>query len=136
MDYINDLHELCDTLSREIVDANEKIRASGGKLTSGDRDYVDKLTHALKSIKATIAMMEDDDGYSNRMYPMGGSYRNRGSYARGRSGVRRDSMGRYSGSGYSRESDLVDQLHEIMQDAPNDSIKREIQKLAEKIEQM
>ena len=135
MDYINDLHELCETLSREIADANEKIRSSGGKLTSGDLDYVDKLTHALKSVKATIAMMEDEDGYSNRMYPMGGSYRNRGSYARGRTNVRRDSAGRYSGNGYSRENDLVDQLHDLMQDAPNENIRREIQRLADKVEQ-
>ena len=144
MDYMNDLHELCETISREIGDANEKIRAAGGKLSGGDYDTIDKLTHSLKSIKATIAMMEDEDGYSNRAYPMGGSFRYSrnggsyrdgmgGSYARGR---RRDSMGRYSNNGgYSRDGDLVDQLHELMQDAPNDNIKREMQRLAEKIEQ-
>ena len=147
MDYINELHELCETISREIADANEKIRNAGGKLSSGDVDYVDKLTHTLKSIKATIAMMEDEDGYSGN-YPMGGnrdpymwngggysrvpdggnSFRGRGTYAK------RDSMGRYSGR-YSRGSDLVSQLHDMMQDAPNDQIKREMQRLADSIEQ-
>ena len=157
MDYINELHELCDTISREIAEANEKIRSAGGKLTAGDVDYIDKLTHTLKSVKAVIAMMEDEDGYSNDdgMGNMGGSYRYsrdggsyrggsyngnggsyRGSYARGRgSNARRDSMGRYSSRGYSRSGDLSDQLHELMQDAPNENIKREMQRLAEKIEQ-
>ena len=146
MDYINDLHELCETISREIAESNEKIRSAGGKLSSGDVDVIDKLTHALKSIKATIAMIEDEgDGeYSSRAYPdsMGGSFRTMprymrgGSYARGRN-ARRDSMGRYSSNGgYSRAGDLADQLHELMQDAPNEAVKRDIQRLIDKMEEM
>lgn len=143
MDYTNDLHELCETISREIADANEKIRSAGGKLTAGDVDYIDKLTHTLKSIKATVAMIEDEDGYSNRMYPdMGGSYRgysrnNRNGYsrARGRMNARRDSMGRYSG-GYSRDDGMVEELRSLMEDAPNEAIKRDIQRIVDKIEQM
>lgn len=138
MDYINELHELCETISREIADANEKIRNAGGKLSSGDVDYVDKLTHTLKSIKATIAMMEDEDGYSGNYPDMGGSYRysrDGGNSFRGRGTyAKRDSMGRYSGR-YSRGGDLVNQLHDMMQDAPNEQIKREMQRLAESIEQ-
>ena len=62
------LHELCDTLSRALKDANEKIHSAGGKLGAGDLDYLDKLTHSIKSIKTTLAMMdsEDEDGYSQR----------------------------------------------------------------------
>jgi hypothetical protein len=145
MDYINDLHELCETISREIGDANEKIRNAGGKLTAGDADYIDKLTHSLKSIKATIAMMEDEDGYSSANYPMGGSYARRGgysrengtyrSYARGRMNAPRDSMGRYSGR-YSRDDGMVEELRGLMEDAPNDAIKRDIQRLVDKLEQM
>ncbi len=113
MDYVKDLHELCETISESIKDANEKIRAAGGKLNGSDVDYVDKLTHALKSVKATIAMMEDEDGYSNHYpYYMGGSYADgnmngnmggnrsyRGRSYAGRRNARRDSMGRYSGDG-------------------------------------
>lgn len=130
MDYTNDLYELCETISKEIGDANEKIR-SAGKLSAGDVDYIDKLTHTLKSVKSVIAMMDSE--YSNSMgNGMDGSYRysGRGSYARNR-----DSMGRYSNRGYSRNADLVDQLHAMMQDAP-ESVKRDIQRLAEKIDQM
>ena len=141
MDYIKDLHELCETLSREIGEANDKIRKAGGKLSAGDLEYVDKLTHALKSVKATIAMMEDE-GYSG-MYPyaydngnMGGnrSYRG-GSYAQ-----RRDSRGRYSGryarDGYSRGSDMVAELRELMEDAPDDRTRSEFQRFISKIESM
>ena len=62
MHNIEDLHELCETISREIGDANEKIRKAGGKMTSGDLEYIDRLTHALKSVKTTIAMVEAEDG--------------------------------------------------------------------------
>lgn len=141
MDYIKDLHELCETLSEAIRDANEKIRSSGGKLNAGDTTYINQLTHALKSVKATIAMMEDE-GYSG-MYPyaydngnMGGnrSYRG-GSYAQ-----RRDSRGRYSGryarEGYSRGSDMVTELRELMEGAPDDRTRAEFQRFISKIESM
>lgn len=39
MHNIEDLHELCETISREIGEANEKIRKAGGKLSAGDVDY-------------------------------------------------------------------------------------------------
>lgn len=145
---IKALYELCETVSREIEEANDKIRQAGGKLSAGDIDYVDKLTHTLKSIKATIAMMEDEsEEYSSR----GGSYEgglyNRGSYARGGQGgssyargrgryAKRDSMGRYSSErGYSRDgAEMVDELRELMEDAPSESIRHDIERLVSKIE--
>lgn len=144
MDNINDLRELCETITREIAVANEKIRTADGKLTAADMDYVDKLTHSLKSIKAVIAMMDGDKGgYSGRGYPEpysgydGGSYLGGGSYRRGRgSFVRRDSMGRYTGDGYSRHGDnMVEELRNLMQDAPNEQVRQEIMRLVDRIEQ-
>jgi hypothetical protein len=99
---------------------------------------VDKLTHALKSVKASVAMMEDEDeGYSGHYPYMGGygSYRD-GSYARGRRNAPRDSMGRYSGErGYSRAG-LADELRGLMHDAPDERTRQEIQRLADKLENM
>ena len=91
----DDLKEMCETLSRELGKTNSKM-ASGGNVSAGDIEYIDKLTHAIKSIKTTLAMMDSE--YSNR-----GSYEDM-SYARGRGrNARRDSMGRYSSErGYSR----------------------------------
>lgn len=145
MDYLNDLHQMCDTLSRELGEANEKIRQGGGKLSGSDLDYVDKLTHALKSIKTTIAMIEaegdgsyGDGSYASKNYAdgYGGSYR-MNSYARGRgSNARRDSMGRYSSRGYSRDSEMVSELHELMEQAPDERTRQEFQRFISKIEQM
>lgn len=144
MDYINDLYEMCETIERAISEANAKIRAGGGKMNAGDVDYVDKLTHTLKSIKTSIAMMEDEGEYSGNQSSYnnggGGSYarRNRASYARG--GRSRDSMGRYSGerrysgeSGYSR-NDMADKMRELMERAPDDYTRQEIQRMLERME--
>lgn len=141
MHNIEDLHELCETISREIGDANEKIRQAGGKLSAGDVDFVDKLTHTMKSLKTTIAMMEADDGESGGMYGNEGSYRssyrgqsrNRGnSYARGR-----DRMGRYtSRRGYSYDDGMIDELRDLMESAPDERTKAEFRQFISKIEKM
>lgn len=159
-EHLEELYDLCETVNREIKEANEKIRKAGGKITAGDVDYVDKLTHTLKSIKTTIAMIEheDDNEYSNdyrggmsyarggnrgggRSYNRGGSYEGGSSYARGRRGnVRRDSMGRYSrDGGYSYDDakeDMMSELREIMQDAPDDETKKEFKRFMSKLESM
>lgn len=158
MDYEKELHELCETIKEEIAEANKKIKNAGGKLSAGDVEYIDKLTHSLKSIKAVLSMMEDEeeDEYSSR-YPMsyrgrsyrGGSYRyddgmmdgEGRSYARdgrGRgSNAQRDSRGRYSSrmDGYSRHGDVVESLREVMEESPDDRTRQEIQRLIEKMEQ-
>lgn len=114
MEHKEALREMWETAGRELSNANSKIRAAGGKITTGDLDYLDKLTHMLKSVKTTLAMME---GGSNRMdydsHYQGGAYEeseryvspeyhesyrdsyNEGSYGRGRY-AKRDSMGRYA----------------------------------------
>lgn len=164
--HLTELYDLCEVVNRAIKDANEKIRNAGGKLTAGDVDYVDKLTHTLKSIKTTIAMIEHENEYSegrgyaydsmsyargtnrsmpNRMYPGGSSYddmsyNDGNSYARGRgSNAKRDNMGRYSSErGYSRDSkeDMMSELRELMQDAPDERTKQEFQRFMSKLEQM
>jgi len=122
MDYIKDLHELCDTLSGEIAEVNDKIRAAGGKMSAGDLDTLDKLSHALKSVKSVIAM-SDDDGYSGR-YPY---YYDGGSY-RGRSYARRDMRGRYS------RNDLLDKVRDLMDEAPDEKTRQEMRRMVEKLE--
>lgn len=63
-----------------------------------------------------------------------GSYEG-GSMARGRGrNVRRDSMGRYSRGDESEM--MVEELRELMQDAPDEKTRMEFQKFIQKIEQM
>ena len=164
MDYIESLHELCETLSREIDKANAKIRKANGELTAGDIEYIDKLTHSLKSVKTTLAMMEAEeggsydgsyDGYSNRRRysrdsrsyrrSYDGSYddgdtqyddmAHDGSYGRGRY-AKRDSMGRYARDGYSRHANMVEELRDLMKDAPDDRTRKEMERLVQKMENM
>lgn len=153
MDYLKDLHETCETLSRELGEANEKIKRAGGKLSAGDLEYIDKLTHAIKSVKTTIAMMEaEDEGESGYYMPMygGRSYGGRSyadgmggegrSYARGRSSYARgrDSMGRFTSrrGGMSYDDGMVEELRDLMDRAPDEPTRREFQKLITKLEQM
>ena len=127
----NDFYEMCETLSAELGEANNKVRQGGGKLSGADLDYIDKLTHALKSIKTTIAMIEAEDGESGTYPYYNGSYNMRGgSYAR-----RRNSRGQYS-SRYSMDDDMISELRELMKDAPNDRTKQEFQRFIDKIERM
>lgn len=131
MDIMKDLEMLCDVLSDKLSEKTRKVKNGG--MSDGDLETIDKLTHALASVKKIMAFMEDEDGYSG----YDGSYRNmyRGSYARGGSYARkRDSMGRYSGErGYSRNA-LADKMRDLMMDAPDDRTRQEIQRMVEKLE--
>lgn len=159
MEYLENLYELCEFLNKDIKRMNDKIRKQGGELTSETLTYVDKLTHALKSVKTSIAMIEEEEsGYSSRGSYARGDRTGRvhwndgsvsygdgmggmgDSYARGRGRTaKRDSMGRYSSErGYSRDDahdDVIEQLRDLMQDA-NASDKQKYQRFINELEQM
>ena len=124
MHELDTLYDVCETLNRELEEANEKIRKAGGKMSAGDLEVVDKLTHAIKSVKTTIAMIENEGDYSRDYDGMGGNNMNRRSMdnrtmrgmsnARGRTGnVRRDNMGRYSRA--EAEDAMMDALERFME---------------------
>ena len=98
------MHKIKEKLMDELYEVEKKMeKASGGKLSAGDLEYIHKLTDTIKNIDK-IEMLEDG-GYSEatdfmgegRMY--GTSYDGGSSYARGRRNAKRDSMGRYSREG-------------------------------------
>lgn len=132
---MKELYDLKEMLCKELKEYGTK-----GEMSAGSLDVVDKLTHALKNLDKVIEAYEEEDAYSGRAYPEGSyrggrmSYRSPYmggvSYARGRRGT-----GRYS-NGYSRDDGMVDELRGLMDEAPNDTIKRELQRVIEKIEQM
>jgi hypothetical protein len=152
--YEKELNELCEKLGDELRRANSEVR-SKDKLSAGDLEFIDKITHAMKSVKTILAMegaYSNDNGYTHdsmsyahgrdRVYP-GGSYENDNSYARGRGTyAKRDAMGRYSSDsygGYSRDdakNNMLDELRELMQDAPDERTKQEFQRFMSKLEQM
>ena len=145
------IYELKEMLCKELEDYGTK-----GELTAGSLDIVDKLAHAIKNLDKIIEASEEEGDYSER----GGSYRG-GSYARAGQGgggmggnrggqgrsyarqgrgrdARRDSMGRYSSErGYSREDgkeQMIMQLEDLKQDAPNQQVMERIEDLISELE--
>ena len=143
---MHELYELKDKLLQELEEYGTK------ELSAGTLDVVDKLSHAVKNLCKIIEMKEDEEEYSgdmmggtsyarggNRGGSRGGSSNRGGSYARGRgSNAKRDSMGRYSSErGYSRDGmEMADQLRDLMEDAPDETIRRDMERLLRKVEQM
>ena len=128
------LHELKEMLCEELEEYGSK-----DKLDVGGLDIVDKLAHAIKNIDKIIEAY-NEEGYSGEyMYANGNrdmgsrrSYRGR-SYAR-----RRDSMGRYSREGgYSMDGgEIVEEIRGLMNSAPDEYTRKELEKLTRKLEQM
>ena len=111
---MKELRDLREMLCEELKEYGRK-----GEISTGSLAAIDTIAHAVKNIDKII----DDDGYSGR-YDDGMM---RGSYAR-----RRDSMGRYSRNGYSM-SDFSEKLRHLMDEAPDDHSRMEIQRLIEKM---
>ena len=135
---MNELYELKETLCKELKEYGKKR-----DMKAGDLDVVDKLAHTIKNLDKVIEKYSDD--YS-------GEY----SMARGRN-ANRDSRGRYSSEypmargmggysmrdgysnergGYSRNNDMVMELRELMEDAPDERTRMEFDKFIRKMESM
>ncbi len=142
------IYELKDKLCDELEEYSDK------KLDAGNLAVIDSLSHTIKNLDKIIETYEDEDyssAYNDGMSYEGGSYErggqggNRGGnryssrYAmargdgrgRGRN-ARRDSMGRYS----SDNRMMVEELRDLMNDAPDERTKMEFKRFIEKMEQM
>ena len=125
------MHKLIDYVCSELDTLEHKVN-NGSKLTMAETQYMDTLAHARKNLLTGDAMMDGgESGYymPNRMY--GNSY-GRDSYD---DSYRRDSMGRYS-SRRSYDSGLAEELRDIMEKTPDESVKRDIKRAIDKIERM
>lgn len=120
------MYELRDMLMDELDRCVNK-----GELSPNSLEYVDKITHSIKSIDTILAMAgyTHDDDYSG---------------ARGRRYARRDSMGRYSRGyddghsyrGYSRDKhELIKELHDLEMDAQDEETKHMIRKFIKQAEE-
>ena len=138
MDKVKELTTICETLFKENADMNKKIENANGKMSAGDLEAIQKLMHSVKSAKTSLAMIESEgdssndggNGYSSRR-----NSRRSGNYGMPYYGYE-PSYGYRYGRGYSRNGDFVNDLQEVMMDAPNDNVRREIQKLIEKVSMM
>lgn len=129
------MHELYE-LKEKLLD---ELKEYGGKeMSAGSLDVIDKLAHATKNLCKVIEAYEEE-GYSERGGMGGGSYR--GSYARGRDSrgrytSRRGYSGRGEGDYYRTADDITEKLHEMMDSAPDEKTRTEIQKLISRMEMM
>ena len=143
------MHKLMEYVCSEMEELERKADKDG-KLSMAEMQYLDTLAHTKKNLLKADEMWEESE-YSEAMDGRGTSYRRsydrdgRGtsyryddgtmSMARGRRGnVRRDSMGRYSRAEGAEM--MVDELRELMQEAPDERTRMEFQKFIQKIEQM
>lgn len=123
------LDDLCVMASDELRKYTEKLQRTGVDMSAGDLERLDKLTHMIKSIKGTMAMM--DDGHS-------GAYANRynrngyggGSYARG--GSRRAMGGRYSRDA----GGMAAQMRDMLPNMPDEVTRMDMQRIIDRMEQM
>lgn len=118
---MTELYELKDMLCKELEEYGGKT-----EMSAGDLNTIDTLAHALKNLDKIIEAKEDE-GYSGR-------YDGSNSYARYR---KRDSMGRYSREGYSRAAgDMADRVRSLAAEAPDETTRREMERMASKMEHM
>lgn len=154
------MHKLIEYVCEELESLEKK--AAKGSMSAAEIEYADKLASLKKNLLKGDMLydeMEMDGEYSGNMggmsYQRGGRGGNRGgnmgggsyddgmSYARGDGrgrgrNAKRDSIGRYSSErGYSRDGqEMADQLRDLMEDAPDESVRRDIERLLRKVEQM
>ena len=147
MDLLKEIRELKETVGNEIAEANKEIKKAGGDLNTGDIEMIDKLTHALKSLVTTCAMLEADDEYSERYEPMGPYYgseysrrerrETRPGYSGNYGSYARDREGRYTrenrAGGYSRGMDWNESLRMMMDEAPDEATRMDIKKLMDRM---
>jgi len=137
------MHKLLEYICEELMTLEEKVMKEG-ELSEKDIHLADTLAHAKKNLLKCEEM--EQGSYSDGSYR--GSYRGSygyddGSYrGRGR-GARRDSMGRYSSSGYSRADEIekshdrmVERLKQIMSNTPDERTRRSLDELASEMSGM
>ena len=129
------MHKLMEYVCAEMEELERKA-SKDGKLSMAEMQYLDTLAHTKKNLLKSDEM-SGEEGYSGMMYPRyyGDDRMDGRSYARGRN-ARRDSMGRYS-RGYSMAAeDMMDELRDLMEKAPDEMTKKEFRKFIDKIETM
>ena len=136
--------EHLDSILRITQDELGSVEKNGKYHSREDIDSVYKLIDIVKDIYCIWNYEgedNDDMSYMDGRSMRGYSRYDGGSYARGRGrNAKRDSMGRYSRNsyrGYSRDGgdDYLDRLHDMMESAPDEQTRQEIQRMIQKMEQ-
>ena len=121
-------HNLCDFIKEELEALDRKVVSDDG-LSAQDIEYADILAHMKKSLLTVDAMEHPEEyGYYDNMG------HNKSYMVRGR---RRDGMGRYAtGSRMYYDDNMMDELHEMMEKAPNDQMRQKYREFIAEMQRM
>lgn len=136
------MHKMIEYIQRELEEIEQK--AAKNRLSMSEIEYADKLAHLSKNLLKTDELMSG--GYSGDTYKDGTRhYPMDGAYVGAREEIRRDSRDRYSRAdypiyardGYAMDNhEIVGQLRDIMNSAPDERTRMEFQTFIKKMEQM
>ena len=126
---MHDLHELKEKLLKELEEYGGNAKFS--------KEDVETIKYMASAIDHICNIAEgDEEGYSGRYpYWMGGAYADGNMGGNGRSN-RSMRGGRSYRRGYSRDGGMVEELRELMQDAPDERTRQEFQRFISKLESM
>ena len=144
------MHKLMEYICDELAELERKADKDG-KLSMAEVQYADTLLRMKKNLLKSEEMYEESEyseagnsyarggnrGGGNRGGNRGGS--NRGSYEGSYDGSYARSRARYSNDDmrYSRAtSDMVEQIRDMMREAPDEKTRMEFQRFVEKLERM
>ena len=126
---MHELYELKEKLMDNLSDYSKK------EMTASNLEIVDKLTHTIKNLCKIIEDTEYSEMDGSSYARSGGRYSRTGMvYADGRGrGINapRDTRGRYSSN-----DGLVGELRELMEEAPDQKTRMELEKFIRKMESM
>ena len=152
---MNELYELKETLCKELEEYGRKK-----DMKAGDLEVVDKLAHTIKNLDKVIESYDEEYSgargrgsnarrdsrgrYSSENYSMERGGRSMGGYSNEYSNERGgnytnernySNRGGYSNR-YSGHGDMVMELRELMEDAPDERTRMEFEKFIRKMENM
>lgn len=149
------MHKLMEYICQELEEIEHKADKDG-KLSMQEVQYADTLAHMKKNLLSAEEMWDNSEySMEGGSYARGGDTRGRmGSYARGgsyeggsmarggrsnRSGGRRGGANQYGS--YAMEysegnEDMVYELRQLMEQAPNEQARKEFQRFIQKMENM
>ena len=128
---MKELYNLKEKLCDELKSYNKK------EMSSASLEVMEKLSNTIKNLDKIIDHYSEE-GYAASYNSYYNNRSNPNSYARGR-GASRDNMGRYSTrgeGGYSYHDSMMDELRDMMDDAPDEKTRQEIRRFMDKMETM
>jgi len=145
---MHELYELKETLCKNLEEYGRKK-----DLKAGDLDVIDKLSHSIKNLDKVIEKYEEEEYSGARGRGSNARRDSRGRYSSAmgmmdrdgysmrdnmmRDGYSNERGGNYSNrDGYSRNNNMIMELRELMEDAPDERTRMEFDKFIRKMESM